>query len=95
MNTQQQIETVHAATATATAYGDGRNGPVTSDDDVLDLDLAVPGEVGGPGGDLTNPDHMFAARSWPPVRAGQGTRRTGSPALPLLQRDAREHPGDR
>ena len=36
-------------TAHATAYGDGRNGHVTSDDDVLDVDLAVPKSMGGPG----------------------------------------------
>jgi Ohr subfamily peroxiredoxin len=48
-------------TARATAYGDGRSGRVTSDDDVLDVDLAVPKEMGGPGGDLTNPEQMFAA----------------------------------
>jgi len=48
-------------TAHATAYGDGRSGHVTSDDDVLDLDLAVPKAMGGPGGDLTNPEQMFAA----------------------------------
>ena len=47
--------------ARATAYGEGRNGHVTSDDDVLDLDLAVPKEMGGAGGDLTNPEQMFAA----------------------------------
>jgi lipoyl-dependent peroxiredoxin len=52
-------QTVYSARATA--YGDGRNGHVTSDDDVLDLDLAVPEEMGGPGGDLTNPEQMFAA----------------------------------
>lgn len=46
---------------TVTAYGDGRNGQVTSDDDVLDLDLTVPKEMGGPGGDLTNPEQLFAA----------------------------------
>lgn len=55
----QQTERVYAAQATA--YGDGRNGHVTSDDDVLDLDLAVPKEMGGTGGDLTNPEQMFAA----------------------------------
>ena len=55
----EQGQTVYAATATA--YGDGRDGHVTSDDDVLDLDLAVPKEMGGPGGDLTNPEQMFAA----------------------------------
>lgn len=48
-------------TARATAYGDGRSGHVTSDDDVLDVDLAVPTAMGGPGGDLTNPEQMFAA----------------------------------
>jgi len=48
-------------TTRATAYGDGRNGHVTSDDDVLDLDLAVPKELGGSGGDLTNPEQLFAA----------------------------------
>ncbi len=57
--TQQETGTVYAATATA--YGDGRNGHVTSDDDVLDLDLAVPKQMGGPGGDLTNPEQLFAA----------------------------------
>jgi Ohr subfamily peroxiredoxin len=48
-------------TARATAYGDGRNGHVTSDDDVLDVDLAVPKEMGGPGGELSNPAQLFAA----------------------------------
>src|SRR5690625_4835233 len=47
--------------ATATAHGDGRAGRVTSDDDVLDLALAVPRELGGAGGDLTNPEQLFAA----------------------------------
>jgi Ohr subfamily peroxiredoxin len=48
-------------TARATAYGDGRNGHVTSDDDVLDVDLAIPKEMGGPGGELSNPEQLFAA----------------------------------
>src|ERR1700712_2512473 len=48
-------------TAHASAYGDGRNGRVTSSDDVLDLDLAIPKELGGPGGDRTNPEQLFAA----------------------------------
>src|SRR5919199_2171585 len=48
-------------TASATATGDGRNGHVRSSDGVLDLDLAVPKEMGGPGGDLTNPEQLFAA----------------------------------
>ena len=48
-------------TAHATAYGDGRNGSVTSDDDVLDLNLAIPKEMGGPGGEFSNPEQLFAA----------------------------------
>jgi len=48
-------------TASATATGDGRNGHVRSADGVLDFDLAVPKEMGGPGGELTNPEELFAA----------------------------------
>ena len=48
-------------TASATATGDGRNGHVRSADGVLDLDLAIPKEMGGPGGQLTNPEELFAA----------------------------------
>ena len=47
-------------TAVATARG-GREGEVVSDDGVLDLLLAHPKEVGGPGGDTTNPEQLFAA----------------------------------
>ena len=50
-----------AYTASATATGDGRSGHVRSSDGVLDLDLAVPQAMGGPGGDLTNPEQLFAA----------------------------------
>ncbi|MBZ6378239.1 Ohr subfamily peroxiredoxin [Pacificimonas flava] len=42
-----------------TAVG-GRNGRARSKDGVLDLDLAVPKELGGPGG-ATNPEQLFAA----------------------------------
>ena len=48
-------------TAVATARGDGRNGEVTSSDGVIDESLAVPKEMGGPGGDKTNPEQLFAA----------------------------------
>ncbi|MDT5039327.1 MAG: lipoyl-dependent peroxiredoxin [Actinoplanes sp.] len=48
-------------TASATATGDGRNGHVRSVDGVLDFDLAVPKEMGGPGGALPNPEMLFAA----------------------------------
>ena len=47
-------------TATATATG-GRNGRVRSSDGVLDLGLAMPKELGGPGGAATNPEQLFAA----------------------------------
>jgi Ohr subfamily peroxiredoxin len=48
-------------TAVATAIGDGRAGHVTSSDGVLDTDLAIPKEMGGPGGEKTNPEQLFAA----------------------------------
>jgi Ohr subfamily peroxiredoxin len=47
-------------TAQATARG-GREGEVVSDDGVLDLTLTLPKELGGPGGDHTNPEQLFAA----------------------------------
>ena len=47
-------------TAAATARG-GREGEVVSEDGVLDLELAIPAEMGGPGGDATNPEQLFAA----------------------------------
>ncbi|MEU6264778.1 organic hydroperoxide resistance protein [Saccharopolyspora shandongensis] len=48
-------------TAEATATGAGRDGRTRSSDGVLDLDLAVPKEMGGPGGAATNPEQLFAA----------------------------------
>jgi Ohr subfamily peroxiredoxin len=47
-------------TAEATATGDGRSGHVASSDGILDFSLAVPAEMGGPGG-ATNPEQLFAA----------------------------------
>ena len=47
-------------TASATAVG-GRNGGIKSSDGVLDLKLAYPKELGGPGGAATNPEQLFAA----------------------------------
>ena len=47
-------------TAAATARG-GREGEVVSDDGVLDLSLTLPKDLGGPGGDHTNPEQLFAA----------------------------------
>ncbi len=47
-------------TAQASARG-GREGEVVSDDGVIDLSLSIPKELGGPGGDSTNPEQLFAA----------------------------------
>ena len=47
-------------TAQATATG-GREGRVRSSDGALTLDLAIPKELGGPGGVATNPEQLFAA----------------------------------
>ena len=47
-------------TAHATATGEGRNGHTATDDLLLDLDVRVPVEMGGPGG-ATNPEQLFAA----------------------------------
>jgi Ohr subfamily peroxiredoxin len=44
----------------ATAIG-GRVGKAFTDDKTLDLKLATPKELGGPGGDGTNPEQLFAA----------------------------------
>jgi lipoyl-dependent peroxiredoxin len=48
-------------TATAEATGDGRGGRSRSSDGVLDLDLSVPKDMGGAGGEGTNPEQLFAA----------------------------------
>lgn len=48
-------------TAIATSTGDGRaGGRAASNDGLLDVTLAVPREMGGPGG-ATNPEQLFAA----------------------------------
>jgi Ohr subfamily peroxiredoxin len=47
-------------TALAHSTGDGRNGHVGTSDGLLELDLAVPKEMGGDGG-ATNPEQLFAA----------------------------------
>lgn len=49
----------HLYTAKVTAIG-GRSGTVRSDDGILDLQLAMPKELGGKGG-ATNPEQLFAA----------------------------------
>ncbi len=52
------IEVVYTAEALAT--GDGRNGHVRTSDGLLDMDVALPKEMGGNGG-ATNPEQLFAA----------------------------------
>jgi lipoyl-dependent peroxiredoxin len=47
-------------TAVATSTGDGRNGHVVSADGQVDLDLAMPPEMGG-SGHGANPEELFAA----------------------------------
>jgi Ohr subfamily peroxiredoxin len=46
--------------AVATATG-GRNGHVRTEDGILDLQLSMPKELGGPGKPLPNPELLFAA----------------------------------
>ena len=48
----------YTATASTTA---GRNGHVRSSEGIIDLDLRLPKELGGPGGQATNPEELFAA----------------------------------
>ena len=52
------VKAIYTATATATG---GRNGHVSSPDQVLDLQVRAPKELGGSGGAYTNPEQLFAA----------------------------------
>lgn len=52
------MESLYTADATSTG---GRDGRVRSSDGALALELAVPRELGGPGGPFTNPEQLFAA----------------------------------
>lgn len=51
-------KTIYSTSATVTG---GRTGTVTSEDGHLALQLSVPQEMGGPGGEGTNPEQLFAA----------------------------------
>jgi len=46
-------------TAEGTAWG-GREGRAASADNKVDVQLSVPKEMGGPGGEGTNPEELFA-----------------------------------
>ncbi len=52
------LQVVYRAKAKATG---GRDGRATSSDGVLDVKLGVPKEMGGAGGEVTNPEQLFAA----------------------------------
>jgi len=56
MHKLQQV--VYTGSATATG---GREGTAKSSDGKLDLKLSTPKELGGTGGEGTNPEQMFAA----------------------------------
>ena len=51
------MNTIYQTSATVTG---GRNGHVTSNDGILDLEVRIPKEMGGTGGH-TNPEQLFAA----------------------------------
>jgi osmotically inducible protein OsmC len=53
------VKTLYTAVAAATDAG--RNGRTRTDDGKLDLALSMPEAMGGPGGDGTNPEQLFAA----------------------------------
>ncbi|MEP3439046.1 MAG: organic hydroperoxide resistance protein [Hoeflea sp.] len=44
----------------ATATGGGRDGHSSTHDGAVDVNLVVPKEMGGPGGDGVNPEQLFA-----------------------------------
>ena len=48
-------------TTEAISTGDGRNGRVRVLDGAFEQQLSVPKELGGPGGELTNPEQLFAS----------------------------------
>ena len=52
------MQTLYTAIATSTG---GRDGRAVSSDNVLDVKLATPKELGGAGGAATNPEQLFAA----------------------------------
>ena len=51
------MNTLYTATAVATA---GREGRILADEPTLDLPLSVPKQLGGAGGEGTNPEQLFA-----------------------------------
>ncbi len=54
----QSIKPLYTASVTTTG---GRDGHAVSSDGVLDVKLTTPRELGGQGGEATNPEQLFAA----------------------------------
>lgn len=54
----QTIQALYTASATATG---GRDGRAVSSDGFLDVKLTTPRELGGQGGEASNPEQLFAA----------------------------------
>ncbi|QLE00452.1 organic hydroperoxide resistance protein [Galbibacter sp. BG1] len=52
------MKALYKASATTTG---GRAGHVKSDDGIIDMKLELPKELGGKGGEYTNPEQLFAA----------------------------------
>jgi lipoyl-dependent peroxiredoxin len=52
------MKTLYTGTATTTG---GREGHVSTDDGLIDMDLSLPKSMGGKGEDKTNPEQLFAA----------------------------------
>lgn len=75
------MESIYTAEALAT--GAGRNGHVRSSDGLVDMDLAIPREMGGSGG-ASNPEQLFAA----------GYSACFHSALQLVAREAKADLGD-
>ncbi|WP_029037946.1 organic hydroperoxide resistance protein [Salinimicrobium xinjiangense] len=52
------MKTLYTGIATTTG---GREGHVSTDDGIIDMDLSMPKSMGGKGEDKTNPEQLFAA----------------------------------
>lgn len=52
------VDVIYKTNATATG---GRDGRARTEDGSVDVNLVVPKEMGGPGGDGANPEKLFAA----------------------------------
>ena len=69
--------------AQATATG-GRDGRAVSSDGILDVKLVTPKELGGAGGEGTNPEQLFAAG---PIPDGFGIEVELKISVPGMARD--------